>query len=317
MQLHKFSIGALAIFVSVMFSACTEEFFNKTIELDTSDYEKQMSMYCFYSNEDTTFRVSVGQNRALTETVKEDDYWLPNAQVQWIDAAGGITRSPNYGNTSFFYIPGPDLPTITPGNTYTLTASAAGLPSIKSTQVMPSAIAIDTVIYIEDAGVSQFGEDVSRAEVRFQDPAGIKNYYTMQIWRKSYYYNTVTDGQGNIIRIDTLSFTNQYWPEEPRDPAALDGISGEIVVSDALFDGQLYQLRFSFIDYSGNQGNNDEVLTIRFKHITEDEYLYRISEAKRQASENFPLVEPAIVHGNIQDGIGIFCLSWSKTVEAK
>jgi Domain of unknown function (DUF4249) len=310
---YKLPFFALFTLICMLVTACRPDFFNKTIILDDETYDKKMVMYCFYSNEDTVLRASVSQNLALTQPAINDSFYVRNPDIKWIDPTGAATGMfDGIGNTFFHYN---TLPSLTPGIKYTMQASATGLTGISAEQVMPSAIQIDTVIYTEDAGVTQFGDDLSRVEVRFQDPAGTKDYYALEVRRKLQYINFVYDSNGQIIREDTFTYTNRYYPEEPLDPGVENGQQGELVLSDAIFDGQKYNLRFNFVDY--NNGISTSKFYVRLRHITEDEYRYIISEAKRQASEDFPLVEPVIVHSNIKDGIGIFGLSWSKTTEVE
>jgi hypothetical protein len=296
--------------LALSLSSCTSDFFNKTIELDNTDYDKQMVIHAFLSQEDTMLLVSVTQNFGLTETVKDEDYYLPGAALAWIDGSGVTTTDFSHANRDQHWKL--SLPTLVSGQTYTLKASAGTLSPVEVQQVMPTPIQIDTIIYIEDGGISQFGDDLSRVEVIFQDPAGQKNFYAMTVQRTYFYEQPIFDpNTGQILGYDTLSYTNTTYAEEPVDPAAESGIDNEIIFSDDLFEGNQYRLRYSFANYnSGDQGK----ITVRFRHITEDEYLYRITESKRQASEDFPLVEPVIVHSNVKNGIGIFGLSWSKTV---
>jgi hypothetical protein len=47
---------------------------------------------------------------------------------------------------------------------------------------------------------------------------------------------------------------------------------------------------------------------VRVRAITEDQYLYAVSLQRQLDAEDFPLSEPVVVHNNVKNGIGVFCL---------
>jgi hypothetical protein len=296
-------------FLLQMLSSCTN-FFSKTIELDDESYDKKMVMYCFANQEENELRVSVSQNFGLTETVTDTSFFLPNAQLILEDGSGPLPGSFVYDRTSYHKFTG--AVNFVPGKTYVLKASNGTLTPIEGESTMPSAIVIDTVKYTKEAGSNEFGNKTSRVEVVFQDPSATKNYYALSVSRSFESLQPIFDNLGNLIRYDTITYVNTAYSEEPRDPSALDGTDGEVVLTDDLFDGQKYQLRFTFTEIS-----NGEQLRVRFRHITEAEYRYRVSESRRRDSEGLPLVEPTVVYSNVKDGIGVFGLSWSKTIQVE
>lgn len=312
MKLHKhIYLPHLVLFV-LGASGCTSDFFDKTIELDDTSYEKKIVLNSFVHQKDTALLVSVTQNFGLTETVNDEDYYLPNATLSWTDGAGVTTT--DFYHTNRDRHEKVNFPTLQPGQTYTIKVAAAGFTPVQVQQTMPSVIQIDTILYAADGGVSQFGDDLSRVEVVFQDPPNVENFYALSVVVIQQYEVPIYDpNTGTILGYDTLSYENTTYAEVPLDPSAEEGIDNEIILNDELFAGETYRLRYSFPNYTSG-GSLPSQVKVRFRHITRDEYLYRITEAKRQASEDFPLVEPVIVHSNVQDGIGIFGLSWSKSV---
>jgi Domain of unknown function (DUF4249) len=310
MQFHFIRTLVLSAFMLLSFSSCSN-FFNKTIELDDDNYEKSMVLYCFANQEDNNIRVSISQNFGLTESVKDTAFFLPTTGVQLLSSAGVVPGGFSYTGSGFHQFTG-NL-NLVPGEKYILKASNGILPAVEGESIMPSAITIDTFKFTADAGSNQFGDKTSRIELAFRDPAGTKDYYSVSVQKVFVVLNPVYDTNGNIIQYDTIRYSNPIAAEEPRDPAALDGIDNEIVFADDLFNGQKYQLRYAFINYSQSQ---DEVY-LKIRHITEAEYRYRVSEGLRRRSEDFPLVEPTIVFSAIKDGIGIFGLSWSKTIRVQ
>ncbi len=299
------------VVLAIVFTGCRRDFFNKTIELDGRSYDKQIVLNCFLHQEDTLMRVSVTQNFGLTETVKEQDFYLSNANLSWKDGDGVTTNDFSYSGKDQYTKN--TLPKLEPGKTYTLQVAAPGLPTATVRQTMPTAIQIDTVLFIPDGGVGQFGDDVSRVEVVFQDPPGVENFYAVSVSLIRQYESPIIDpNTGQIIGTVITSSESVAYAEPPLDPSAEEGIGNGIIMNDELFDGKAYRLRYNFSNSSSFSPFPVKV-RVRFRHINKDEYLYRITERKREESEEFPLVEPVIVHSNVQDGIGIFSLSWSKT----
>jgi Domain of unknown function (DUF4249) len=313
-KIHIFqTLIILAVFLAV--TSCQKDFFNKTIELDDSEYEKKMVMYCFLNQVDTVMRVSVSRNYGLSENVNDSAYFLPKAQLKLTEQGGFNLSNFVYVGRSFFQPKTPPVPRLVSGNTYTIEASTTDLTPISAQVVMPSAIAIDTSLFVENAGTTQFGDQISRVEIQFKDTNLGKDYYLLRVLREEKLIRPIYDQLGNIISSDTSLNTFNLYPEQPFDPAGRNGLDGEIVLSDELFNGQNYRVRFNFYNY--NNQNSDDVYILNLSHITEDEYLYRVSERQRQDNEDIPLVEPQVVHTNIKNGIGVFALSHIQTIRVK
>jgi hypothetical protein len=304
----QLTIKAAMLFLSLMISSCTSDFFNKTIELDDTDYEKKIVVKCFYAQGDQILNAFVSRNYGLNEQVVDSQFFLPNATLELSEGSLTLSSFVYQGDDEFEAL---TLPILEGGKTYTLKINAPGLPTLTATQTMPLPIQIDTIEYIADGGINQFGDDLSRTEISFRDPAGISNFYAINITSEFFYVNTITDPNGNIT-YDTTFYTNSNYPEGPLDPSSKNGIQGTLLVSDQLFDGQAYQLKIN--TYSLGASSPDKKIKVRFRHITEDEYRYQITEKRRRDNEDLPLSEPVIVYENVVNGIGNFGLSWAKEI---
>jgi hypothetical protein len=292
---------------TLLLTACNGDFFEQTLDIDPPPYEKQLVVHGFQNSLDSAINISVQRNFGLLDKVKSSDYGISGADVTVTRNGQDNFKLINSGDPEDFYYNqqiSPDY--FKSGETYGIRVEKDGFPTVTAEQVMPDDFQVDSVAYRENGGVSSGGEKLMAVDVYLKDKPGQKNYYAVEVFTEYTYVITRFDSFGNIIGYDTLSAGGYtLYPEASDDPNA-ELTDNQVLVSDQFFDGQAYKLSFKAYRSIGQK------YEVRVQSITEDCYLYAISAQRKSDTEDFPLVEPVTVHKNVQNGIGIFCLSKTK-----
>ncbi|MCC6412842.1 MAG: DUF4249 domain-containing protein [Saprospiraceae bacterium] len=305
----------LLIFASylLLLSACSEDFFNQTVDIDPPEYEKQMVTHVKTGINDTAMDLSVTRNYGVLETVPPDGWGVSNALVElWEGDQKLRTFSPE-ANTNYLYITPLSPGLFQPGHTYTLKISHPEYDTVTAVQTMPYAPAVDSVTYDKAGGVNAFGEELSDIDVYLMDTPGELNYYEIAIFGEYVYVDSIYDGSGNLISVDTLVFESSFEPEGSDDANVQPGYNNTLLISDQFFDGKAYKLNARLYRNQGEPTN----FAVHVRTLTEDYFLYSISALRKYDSEGIPFVEPVSVHDNLDKGIGIFGLYNETVVRVK
>lgn len=180
------------------------------------------------------------------------------------------------------------------GATYTLRGSYPGFPDASASQKIPFTVLPDSVIYIENAGLDQFGDPVSAVDIYWQDPPDENNFYMARLL-----YDTI------------LTITTRGLWIESIDPSASRYEEG-ITISDNTFNGESKRLRVTFYR---NDFSASEPKFLEWSCITEDTYEYGRSLIRYWDSVDNPFVTPAQLYTNVDGGVGIFSLHKRNYVE--
>ena len=67
----------------LILSGCSEEFFNQTAEIDPPFYKRQLVLHQLVSDADSFLRVELTRNFGILETVKESNWYVLGAEIEW------------------------------------------------------------------------------------------------------------------------------------------------------------------------------------------------------------------------------------------
>lgn len=287
-----------------LFSACSEDFFNQTVDIDPPEYEKQLVTHIKTGINDSIMELSVTRNYGVLETVPQNGWGVPDALVELWEGDQKLRTFSPLTTTNYFYFAPLSQGVFQPGRTYTLKISHPDYDTVTAVQTMPFKPVVDSATYDMDGGLNAFGEELSNIDVYLNDTPGEVNFYEIAIFGEYVYTDSVFDDSGNFINVDTLIFQSNFDLEGSDDPNVVPGYNNTLLISDQFFDGQSYKLNARIYRYQGDPTN----YAVHVRTLTEDYFLYSISALRKYDSEGIPFVEPVSVHDNLDKGIGIFGL---------
>lgn len=279
----------LTTFVVALWACGNKEFFDVVVPIDVPAHESRLAVTAPFAAGDSTLRVYVSYSVGILDN--EDPKPVDNATVT-IYQNGQLLGNALYEINDLYLLHlGQPLPATQ--DEYRLVVSAPGYDTVSSTQVMPLPVPIDTTWYKVEGAIDAFGNKVDELAVVFNDPVGVRNYYSVEAW---------------------VVFNDKYSEElslQALDPLAEEGING-LVLKDVTFDGKRYEWRLTvnrFFDLDNAK------IYVRLSSITSDAYLYQRSVYLSDVTLGNPFAEPVIVHSNVLNGYGIFSLESSEVSE--
>ena len=247
-----------------------------------------------------------------------------DATVEITDATGAVVErfvpatftSSGQQSYRYQYGPGHYLPTLglvgQPGATYTLRATAPGLPPATSTMQLPA------VPVIKNATFTPRSRDGARVSGRFaitlaDDPA-VANYYLVYV-RAVYAQPQRQIPVSNYLNTDDTNDlgvqVDDFRLSQPTDYSRY----GPEPYPDTNVNGREFTLSTtcSYADYSAFcsdptqcPGQILDYLEVRVSSITADTYRFYQSEKQSFASRDNPFAEPASLLSNVSPGYGLF-----------
>jgi hypothetical protein len=298
--MHRFCF--IALLFTLIMSSCSGNFFDQVVDIDPPAYEKLLVVHTFTGSQDSVFRVLVTRNFGLLDAVEDSAFYVQNAKVQLFKNGQLLSNVPLSTVVDKGWYEAPlTAGALEAGASYELKITHPDFPDVTSTQVMPKVFQVDSVHFRDKAGVSIDGTELYAMDAYIKDKAGERNFYAIKVVENFIIVNPIFDANGIVIRLDTIEEIEQsVYPETSDDPNAQVAL-GQVVVSDQFFDGQAYKMSFKASYY-----NSSSYFTVKVRSLTEDYYLYLISETRKEDSEDLPLVEPVTVHSNLNKGIGAF-----------
>jgi hypothetical protein len=135
-------------------------------------------------------------------------------------------------------------------------------------------------------------------EVTVEDIPGDQYYIVDFLWS----YGQGGSDSSPIWFNSTDPFLNTpYTFYDPTDPNKY--FDGEAYFTDEHYSGGSYSFRVKF--YADDwTAISSEGVEVRLKHVSEDYYRYKYSSLLQQWTDGDPFAQPAIVHNNVENGIG-------------
>jgi hypothetical protein len=264
-----------------LISSC-ENFFEMTVELDVPEHVSKLAVTAIMNTErENTLKNSIVVS--CSQGVKNDvtnDQLVANADIVLSDGNTDYTFS--MSEIKGVYIPDNELDFV-PDKTYTLTVAAPKYDVVSASQKLPKAI-----------NINQVSMDSKKVRIKFTDPAGKKNYYSIKLYRYNEEEDTYYD-----IGIDPFGESTEW-----------SYLTYGIIFNDTNFDGEETEIIANYYDYS-ESGETSETkhYKVVLHHLSEDFYKYDRSYNLSQESNGNPFAEPVILHRNIDKGYGVFTLN--------
>ncbi len=202
---------------------------------------------------------------------------------------------------------------------YEVRAAAGSFAPVSAVDYIPSPVPVagwDTNII----SVTEFDFTSDRLEVRYaiNDPAGIENFYVIEIWEtQRFYVSADYDPNTGMTVYDTIFLNppNAYMIDFTTSDQILlseveNGLdetlyySRSLAYRDVLFDGRSQSFRILVDSYYGTSIGTG--LELRLKSCSEAYYKYQRSLENYLYTEGDPFAQPVQVYNNIQNGLGIW-----------
>ncbi len=142
----------------------------------------------------------------------------------------------------------------------------------------------------------RYGRMEGTFNITINDPPDVENYYQLFLHGYNEYFNSEDS---------TLLHRERRLQSFKTDDPVADDDSYRIslLFSDELFDGQVYKLKLSIMDWDATP---DKEYAVELMSFNRTGYLYRRSVDDYQNSRFDPFSEPVLVYSNIENGYGIF-----------
>lgn len=298
MQRYLYHIICLLSLVIV--SSCGD-FFESTLDLEIPKAERAMVIHAFPSYADNRLNISV--MRPIPIDVDDSDildfdspYSLIDAEVRLVNTiTGEILQGVSPEEEKFFNVFPVNFQIenigdfFRAGDVYELQVDHPDFPSAIATQIMPGQVDIaDPIVFIEQGGIDESGNEQSVIDVVIEDPVGT-NYYEISVLRAR------ISGKLDIKYASS------------NDPSTLRaGQWDALLIEDSLFDGELKSLRLRIEEESEMDISDRYYISLRT--VTEDYYNWSLTLRAANNVEDNPFVAPVQIFGNMENGIGIFGL---------
>lgn len=277
------------VFIMLLFASC-EGAFEQVLTIDIPEHESKISVGAHLSKNDTLFSVWTAQSLGILDTASYQP--LKDAAVKLYyedELLHELSFSPDDGQR-FVKENNNELL----AGTYRLEITDPTYGTASAEQVLPVATPINTVEYTEDGTLSPDGERVDEIKVIFDDPAD-ENYYLITAEMLIRYEWDSTEIYHERIYLDSNDPNISY-------------AEGGLLFSDGTFNGSEYTLLLNNYNYF-EEGAEMVGLNMVLESVSKDRFLFLKSLSSYYDANGNPFAEPVVVHGNIENGYGIFTLS--------
>ncbi|WP_035807309.1 DUF4249 domain-containing protein [Lunatimonas lonarensis] len=272
------------------------------LEVDLPGQEPRIVLNALLDPSDT-LKVYLTRSRGILEGREYEEFFdlISNADVYLETEAGDrysleyVDRSRPFDPNAFYRLS--DF-VFHPNQSYSLVAEAPGYETIRTSQVVPAQVPIQSV------EITRLGPDGSwqnselvEFRVRFTDPPG-RNFYELS---------------GRVFGSDTVEvegqpFLSMYFSDlypRPVNPSfEKDHLMRSVLLfGDALLPGQDAELVFRTTvptDYELLE------VTLHLAHVSESYYRYYDTADLQFYNRGDFLSQPVLVHTNVENGLGIF-----------
>lgn len=283
-----YSVLLASVLLAGVLASC-----EKIIDITIPDKERKIVVNGLISSGQPV-RISLSKSQSVLEN--DSLIVIPGADVRLFkgdapigklkDSAGGIYTLPGF------------IPEA--GTTYRLTAAGGGLAPVQAFTTLPAVVPI---VEVDTATLTgEWGQQELRISVKFNDPAGVTNFYGfgVEITNKVYDYNTMTyTGEKETHQAYLYGNTDRFLKEESTS------FEGKLYFDDLLFDGKTKTVEFGLSDHMYIE--SDTVwLKVNMEQVDKPFYLHILSYNSYQQANGNPFSEPVQVYTNVEGGYGIF-----------
>ena len=288
----------------------------QVIRPDLPEHTPRLVLQAFFTA-DSTWTAYVGRSVGILETLPPSEQAVAGATVELLEG-DRVVGELRFLDRSEVYVL--DDNPLEAGRSYSLRVSAPGFATIRATDTIPGPVAASADTHV--AGTRSARED-SLARNRFpysiqveiQDPPGETNYYQISV----HYYDGPVRREFSFSTRDPSIMGASDSEESPFEEEGWHGSAP--FFKDTLFDGQTHEIELTEVYQRGFPSQPSTVSAYRNKlfvqvlHISEDYYEYHKTALLHEETRENPFAEPLGVHGNVENGYGIFAGYSSRTFE--
>lgn len=304
----------ISLVITVLTLLGCEDFFDTTIDIDPPSYEKKLVLLGRASAGDTAMVLRFSENIGILENDTTAVYLSGvNTTVYLNGASQKIVEFKE--NSSFGFVSKYKVlfdRRLQSNDSISIEANYQSLPPISTSAIIPSAPTIKKISYQIDGGINQENEEISKVEVSYQSNDAF--VYTAAYAESLIVYCTnwvFEDGMDKCLSFDTSLNTNLI---EIQDPDAAYGI----FLKKDNKTKQAINLTTTFSQYIFDDGWGDQDTMskfITFETYNKESYEYLISARNYDNSIDNPFSTPVNVKSNINDGYGVFLVTYRTMVK--
>ncbi len=192
------------------------------------------------------------------------------------------------------------------GTAYELQVNAPGLPSVSGSDVIPGAVRVSSFTVENELTTVNIDEQGFKATVSFEDDAFTENYYVIETILASPGSADIFSGTPGLIFIEDPNINAGGNNDIQVGDVSLIDAEPSLFFNDLQFNGERAILNFFLAPRnSGDQENRDIYVVV--KSVSRNYYDFlRTTRSQQDIMDEDAFVEPVQIHGNIENGHGIF-----------
>ena len=300
-------------------SAC-----ERVIEPDLPEQPPQLVVHSLFTS-DGPWTARVGRSSGILQPVPSRERPVPDAEVELLGPGNRVLGKLKFDETSDVYVF--EDPSLQAGETYSLQVSAPGFETVRAADTVPKPVPTSILSYrthtSSRSGSGGRGDYSVKLEI--EDPPGEANYYQVSLFRVSGGRVAFRMEYGFSTKDPSILAANRA-DESPFEEGTFEGEA--VIFKDTLFDGRTHQIELTFrgpyenlppppeeVDDEDLPGELPSGDFLQVLFISENYYQYIRTVWIHDLTRDNPFAEPLSVHGNVENGYGVFAGYSSRTFE--
>lgn len=299
--------GIFIVMLSVVFLSSCENLLIKDLEIDDTQFEKQVVVQAFVEANSDSIVAFISENESVltpTTSIK----FLEGASVQLFYEGNEIAILEQGSDGRYYHFF--DSP-LTDRGSYEILVSNTPFKDARASTILPEDRSISNLDFNYDVGTDPLDmSTVSEISFVINDEPG-RDYYTINFSSTPISIDTFVFQPGDTTFQENTIFV--YPASTQLDPSiSTSGFQNDIIISDETFDGQSKEIKIRVLldqntNVPGYEDEVREVLRLGFTSHSEDSFKYSVSLDDYYQSGDFGLFsEPVSVYTNIENGLGVF-----------
>ena len=262
----------------------------------------------------SNWAAQVGHSVGIVEPLPYEEMSVADAEVELL-AGDRVVGELKFNDAAQVYVF--EDSSLQAGETYSLRVSAPGFETIRATDTAPRPVPTFLLSYVvddssrfeeRDSGDTWIRGDLS-IKFEIQDPPGQANYYQIRTFESYSTEKGILKQDGFISTKDPSIMADNSEGSPFEEEGTFSGRAPYF--RDTLFDGQSHEIELScrFIEPEGRP------FYLEILYISETFYDHLQSARLHVYTRDNPFAEPLNVHGNVENGYGIFAGYSSQTFE--
>ena len=311
----KAALSVLALLIPLC--ACEQ-----VIEPDLPEHPPQLVVHSLFTS-DGAWTARVGRSSGILQPLPSREWPVADAKVELL-GRDRVLGELKFDETSEVYV-FEDRP-LQAGETYSLQVSAPGFETVRATDTVPRPVPTSILSYrtLASSRSGSGGSGDFSLKLEIEDPPGEANYYQISLYRVSgrrafRHEKTFSTKDPSILAANSDE-------ESPVEEGTFEGRA--LIFKDILFDGRTHQIELTFDGPSAtpspppgeevDEGRSEDFASgdfLQVLFISENYYQHLRTGRLHRLTRDNPFAEPLSVHGNVENGYGIFAGYSSQTFE--